>query len=72
MINIDSVLEEIISRWGIPGLGVGIMDSYIRLANLHLQQGKHAQAEEWLLKASAVNPGSAAVAELLEKALRSQ
>jgi CubicO group peptidase (beta-lactamase class C family) len=42
-------------------------ESYTQLAALHLQRGEHSRAEVILLKALAVRPGDAAVAELLEK-----
>jgi CubicO group peptidase (beta-lactamase class C family) len=45
----------------------GYMDSYIYLAKLYLQQGKHAQTEGTLLKALSIKPDCAAVADLLLK-----
>jgi CubicO group peptidase (beta-lactamase class C family) len=50
----------------------GHMDSYIYLAKLYLQQGKHAQAEETLMKALSIKPDCAAAAELLQKARMAQ
>ena len=50
----------------------GHMDSYIYLAKLHLQQGKHAQAEWTLMKALSIKPDCAAATELLQKVRMAQ
>ena len=44
------------------------MGSYTFLANLYLQKGEHAQAEDILQKALAIEPDNQRVIELLKKA----